>query len=57
VVPRTDHMFERLMAVRRELTETVSVDRCRMLFQERFEVVAEEPVDGTERVLLHLRRR
>jgi SAM-dependent methyltransferase len=57
VVPRTDHMFERLMAVRRELTETVSVDRCRMLFQERFTLVAEEPVEGTERVLLHLRRR
>ena len=57
VVPRTDHMFERLMAVRRELTETVSVDRCRMLFQEGFTLVAEEPVEGTERVLLHLRRR
>lgn len=57
VVPRTDHMFERLMAVRRELTETVSVDRCRMLFRERFEVVSEEAVEGTERVLLHLRRK
>jgi hypothetical protein len=50
-------MFQRLMAVRRELGEPVTVERCRMLFLERFEVVGEEPVEGTERVLLHLRRR
>ena len=56
-VPRGDHMFQRLMAVRRELGEPVTVERCRMLFLERFEVVGEEPVEGTERVLLHLRRR
>jgi SAM-dependent methyltransferase len=57
VVPRTDHMFERLMAVRRELTEEVSAERCREVFRERFELVSEEPIEGTERSLLHLRRR
>ncbi|MBN2473987.1 MAG: class I SAM-dependent methyltransferase [Pirellulales bacterium] len=56
-VPRGDQMFQRLMRFRVDLFGDWTLPNCRHLFTQRFELLRESPVPGTNRTLLFLRRR
>jgi SAM-dependent methyltransferase len=55
-VPQEDHMFQRLMSGRRELPESITLDRMRAIFGERFQIVREAPIGESGRTLMFLRR-
>lgn len=56
-VPTDDSMFQRLMKFRVDLFGDLTLDLCRAVFLERFELVRETPVPGSKRTLLFLRKR
>lgn len=56
-VPTDDSMFRRLMKFRVDLFGDLTLDRCRAVFCERFELVKELPIAGSVRSLLFLRKR
>lgn len=55
-VPTDDNMFQRLMKFRVNLFGDLSLGQCRDVFLERFELLAEEPIAGSKRTLLFLRK-
>jgi SAM-dependent methyltransferase len=55
-VPNDDEMFRRLMQFRVDLFGGLTLDACREVFCERFQLLAEEPIAGTKRTLLFLRK-
>ncbi len=50
-------MVERLLASRRDIFEDYTIEGFRAAFAEHFEVVAETPVESSERTVFHFRRR
>lgn len=56
-VPKEDAMVRRLLATRRDVFGDYALDGFRAAFGRRFEVVAEESVDDSSRVLFLLHRR
>jgi len=56
-VPTDDNMFERLMNFRVDLFQHVNLQACREVFEQRFELLAEYPIDGSIRTLLHYRKK
>ena len=56
-VPPDDGMFERLMKFRVDLFGDLSLDLCREVFRERFELLRETPIAGSKRTLLFLRKK
>ena len=56
-VPTDDSMFQRLMKFRVDLFADLTLDACTRVFQQRFELLREEPIAGSKRTLLFLRRR
>lgn len=55
-VPKSDSQVQRLLSTRRDIYEDYHLDRFRKAFANRFEVVREEPIAGSERTLFLLRR-
>lgn len=55
-IPPDDNMFERLMKFRRSLFGDLTLDGCRRTFQERFQLLREEPIPDSKRTLLFLRK-
>ena len=55
-VPPDDDMFQRLLKYRVDLFAHVTLDLCRAVFQERFDVYREAPIPGSKRTLLFLRK-
>jgi len=56
-VPKDDPMVRRLLAARRDVFDDYSLEGFRAAAAARFEVVAEEPVEDSGRVMFLLRRR
>ena len=56
-VPTDDNMFQRLMKFRVNLFDGLSLVRCREVFSQGFEIVDEQPVRGSLRTLLMMRKR
>jgi ribosomal protein L11 methylase PrmA len=56
-VPKEDPMTRRLLAARRDIFDTYSIDGFREAFSERFEIVREAPITDSPRTLFLLRRR
>lgn len=56
-VPPADPMFQRLLRLRAETFDWLTLAECRGAFEARFTVVEEHAVPGTPRTLLFLRRR
>lgn len=56
-VPQQDRMFERLLRFRTDRFDDFTLGRCREVFAERFTLVREAPLPGSERTLLFLVRR
>ncbi len=56
-VPTDDSMFERLMKFRVDLFGGITLDACRRVFTERFELLQEKPIPGAKRTLLFLRKK
>ena len=56
-VPTNDNMFERLMNFRVDLFQHVNLQTCRDVFEEKFELLAEYPIDGSIRTLMHYRKK
>jgi hypothetical protein len=56
-VPTDDGMFERLLKFRVNLFEGLTLQSVREAFARRFELLREEPIPGSKRTLLFLRRR
>ncbi|MFO7905248.1 MAG: class I SAM-dependent methyltransferase [Pirellulaceae bacterium] len=56
-VPPEDEMFQKIMAFRRDLYGGLTLDACRQVFLERFELLKEVPISHTKRTLLFLRKR
>jgi hypothetical protein len=56
-VPKEDPMVQRLLATRRDVFPEYTLDGFRTAASERFEVVREEPIEDSVRVLFLLRRR
>ena len=56
-IPTDDSMFRRLMKFRVDLFESLTLEACRNVFSERFEVVDEQPVTNSKRTMLFLRKR
>ncbi len=56
-VPKDDPMVRRLLATRRDVFADYSLDAFRAAAGTRFEIVREEPIAGSMRVLFLLRRR
>lgn len=56
-VPTDDDMFRRLMKFRVNLFEGLSLARCREVFGQGFEIVDQQPVRGSLRTLLLMRKR
>jgi SAM-dependent methyltransferase len=55
-VPTDDDMFLRLLQLRVNLFEGLTLDKVREVFCERFRLLKEEPVPGSKRTLLFMRR-
>jgi ribosomal protein L11 methylase PrmA len=55
-VPKQDAMVQRLLATREDVFPHYTLDAFRAAFAERFEIVEEAAVTGTERTLLRMRR-
>ena len=55
-VPRTDPMFERLIALRTDRLDDYDLNTCKKILLERFALVNEEPIPGSPRTLLTLRK-
>ena len=56
-VPKEDPMVQRLLAFRRDVFTAYDIDGFRSAFNGYFEVEAETPIEGSDRILFHLRRR
>ncbi len=56
-VPRDDPMFRRLLEFRIDLFADLTLDACREVFCQRFDLLREEPIVGTRRTLLFLRKK
>ena len=56
-VPTDDSMFRRLMKFRADLFAGLTLDACRDVFLQRFELLREEPIAGSKRTLLFLRKK
>jgi SAM-dependent methyltransferase len=56
-VPPDDPMFRRLMTFRSDRLDDYTLERCRQVFGERFQLVEESPIPHSPRTLLFLRRR
>ncbi len=56
-VPREDPMFERLLRFRVDLFGGLTLEACRNVFLERFELLGEKPIADSGRTLLLLRKR
>jgi SAM-dependent methyltransferase len=56
-VPKEDPMTQRLLASRRDVFASYSLDGFRSAFEPLFEVTDEQPIAGTSRVLFQLTRR
>ena len=56
-VPTNDPMFQKLMQFRVDLFRNLTLDSCRQVFAERFDVVREEPIPHSRRTLWLLRKR
>ena len=56
-VPKEDPMTRRLLAARRDIFESYSIEGFRAAFGEAFEIVREAPVSDSPRTLFLLRRR
>ena len=55
-VPTDDNMFERLMNFRVDLFKHVNLKTCREVFEQRFTLISEQPIEGSTRTLLHYRK-
>ena len=55
-VPRHDAMFERLMKFRVDLFGDLTLQQCREIFRERFQILNEKRIVDTDRTLLFLRK-
>ena len=55
-VPPDDAMFRRLMKFRVDLFGGLTLDACRSVFLERFELLKEAPIPDSKRTLLFLRK-
>jgi len=56
-VPREDPMVQRMLAGRVDIFDRYTEPGFREALAERFEIVARSPIEGSPRVLYHLRRR
>ncbi len=56
-VPREDAMAQRLLAAREDIFERYTEDEFRTALAKRWTEVGRSPIEGTARVLYHLRRR
>ena len=56
-VPTDDGMFRRLMKFRVDLFGGVTLEACREVFAKQFQIVREEPIPGSKRTLLFLRKK
>jgi ribosomal protein L11 methylase PrmA len=56
-VPKDDPMVRRLLATREDIFPDYTLDSFRAAAAERFEIIAERPIDESPRVLFLLRRR
>ena len=56
-VPKEDPMVQRLLAFRRDVFAAYHIDGFRSAFNGYFEVEAETPIEGSDRILFHLRWR
>lgn len=56
-VPTDDNMFQRLMNFRVDLFKHVSLEKCREVFEQRFELISQHSIDGSTRTLLHYRKK
>jgi SAM-dependent methyltransferase len=56
-IPREDEMFQRLLQLRRDLFEGLSLDSLRHVFQEKFHLLGESPVPDSGRTLLFFSKR
>ena len=55
-IPTDDGMFRRLMKFRVDLFAGVTLDSCRSVFGQGFQILKEEPIPGSKRTLLFLRK-
>jgi ribosomal protein L11 methylase PrmA len=56
-VPREDPMVQRMLASREDVFDDYTEDGFRAAAERRFEVLAREPIEGSDRVLYSLKRR
>jgi predicted RNA methylase len=56
-VPVEDSMFQRLLKFRVNLFGDLTLDNCRNVFLQRFDLLREVPIPGSKRTLLFLRKR
>jgi len=56
-IPTDDNMFQRLMKFRVDLFGDLTLDACRRVFEERFDVLRETPIPHSKRTLLFLRKK
>jgi hypothetical protein len=56
-VPKEDPMVRRLLATRRDIFDQYTLEGFRAAAGERFEILREEPIEESPRVLFLLRRR
>jgi SAM-dependent methyltransferase len=56
-VPKEDAMVQRLLAARRDVFPTYTLEGFRGAFEPHFELVAETTIEGSVRTLFHFRRR
>jgi hypothetical protein len=55
-IPTDDNMFERLLKFRVNLFENLTLQTVREAFSKRFKLLKEEPIAGSKRTLLFLRK-
>jgi hypothetical protein len=55
-VPTDDALFRRLLKYRVDLFGGVTLESCRDVFAQEFQIVREEPIPGSKRTLLFLRK-
>jgi len=55
-IPTDDGMFQRLMKFRVDLFGDLTLDTCRNVFLERFDLLKEQPIPDSKRTLLFLRK-
>jgi hypothetical protein len=55
-IPTDDSMFERLLKFRVNLFEGLALQSVREAFSKRFQILKEEPIEGSKRTLLFLRK-